>query len=73
MTTQSLQEALRQPRPFTLYLTDDRKIDIPHPEFVWLVPPEKSVLVISHGRRGGIEHLRVNQIVSIHFPDNQAA
>jgi hypothetical protein len=73
MTVESLQEALRQPRPFTLFLTDGRKLDIPHPEFVWLVPPQRSTMIISHGKRGGIEHLRVTQIVSILFPDNQAA
>ena len=73
MTVDSLQEALRQPRPFTLFLTDGRKLDIPHPEFVWLVPPQRSTLVISHGKGGGIEHLRVTQIVSVLFPDNQAA
>jgi hypothetical protein len=73
MTTQMLEQALRQPRPLTLHLTDGRKIDLPHPEFAWLVPPDKSTLIISLGKRQGVEMLRVNQIVSIHFPDNQAA
>ncbi|MSU65841.1 MAG: hypothetical protein EXS38_07020 [Opitutus sp.] len=67
MTSESLERALRQPRPFTLFLTDGRQIWGPHPEFVWLVPPQKSSLVLSHGRRGGVELLWVNQIVSILF------
>lgn len=65
MTTATLEQALNQPHAFALFLTDGRKISIPHPEFVWLVPPHKSELVISHGKRGGTELLRVNQIVSI--------
>ena len=73
MTVASLEKALHQPRPFALFLTDGRKIDIPHPEFVWLVPPHKSELVISHGKRGGTELLRVNQIVSIRWRARQAA
>ena len=73
MTVASLEKALSQPRPFVLFLTDGRKISIAHPEFVWLVQPYKSELVISHAKRGGTELLRVNQIVSIRWRDNQAA
>jgi hypothetical protein len=73
MTVSSLEKALNQPRPFTLFLTDGRKIAISHPEFLWLVQPHKSELVISHGKRGGTELLRVNQIVSIRWPGKQAA
>ena len=73
MTVSSLEKALSQPRPFALFLTDGRKISIAHPEFVWLVQPHKSELVISHGRRGGTELLRVNQIVSIRWDGNKAA
>ena len=73
MTLDSLEKALRQSRPFSLFLTDGRQIEVAHPEFIWLVPPHKSELAISHGRRGGTELLRVNQIVSIRFPGNEAA
>jgi hypothetical protein len=73
MSVDSLEKALRQPRAFSLFLTDGRRIDVPHPEFLWLVPPHRSDLVISHGRRGGTELLRVNQIVSIRWSDNEAA
>ena len=73
MTIAALEKALTQPRPFALHLTDGRRIEVPHPEFVWLVPPQKSEMVISHGKRGGVELLRVNQIVSIHWPDHEAA
>ncbi len=73
MTVSSLEKALSQPRPFALFLTDGRKISIAHPEFVWLVQPHKSELVISHGKRGGTELLRVNQIVSIRWDGNKAA
>ena len=73
MTVASLEKALSQPKPFTLFLTDGRKIAIAHPEFVWLVKPYKSELVISHSNRGGTELLRVNQIVSIRWRDHQAA
>lgn len=73
MRVESIEKALSQSRPFALHLTDGRRIDIAHPEFVWLVLPHKSELVVSHGRRGGTELLRVNQIVSIHFPNKQVA
>lgn len=73
MSTAALEKAIKQPRPFVLHLTDGRRINVPHPEFVWLVLPQKSDLVISYGKRGGVELLRVNQIVSIHWPDHQAA
>ena len=73
MTVASLEKALSQSKPFTLFLTDARKIAVSHPEFLWLVPPYKSELVISHERRGGTELLRVNQIVSIRWSDNKAA
>ena len=73
MTVSSLEKALSQPRPFTLFLTDGRQIAISHPEFLWLVQPYKSELVISHENRGGTELLRVNQIVSIRWPGDQAA
>jgi hypothetical protein len=73
MRIDSLEKALSQPRPFELFLADGRKLAIAHPEFVWLVPPHKSELVISHGKRGGTELLRVNQIVSIRWPKGEAA
>lgn len=73
MSIATLERVLRQPRAFTLHLTDGRKIDVAHPEFVWLVLPHKSELVISHGKRGGTELLRVNQIVSIRGTDRQTA
>ena len=73
MTIATLEKALEQSRPFTLYLTDGRKIEVPHPEFLWLVRPHRSELVVSHGRTGGTEILRVNQIVSIFWKTSKAA
>ncbi len=73
MTVASLEKALGQPKPFALFLTDGRQIAVSHPEFLWLVQPYKSELVISHETRGGTELLRVNQIVSIRWPGHQAA
>ena len=73
MTVASLEKALSQAKPFALFLTDGRQITVSHPEFLWLVQPHKSELVISHENRGGTELLRVNQIVSIHWADKQVA
>ena len=73
MTIALLEKALRQPKPFALFLTDGRRIDVPHPEFMWLMPPEKSTVFVSLGRRKGVEWLRVNQIVSILWPDRDPA
>lgn len=73
MTTSSLEKALGQPHPFTLFLTDGRKIDVDHPEFLWLVLPHKSELVISHGKNGGTELLRTNQVDSIRWRKGHAA
>jgi hypothetical protein len=73
MRVDAMEKALRQPRPFSLYLTDGRKIEVAHPEFLWLVLPHKSQLIVSHGQRGGVELLDLNQIVSIHWPSNQPA
>jgi len=73
MSVEMLEKALGQSRPFAIFLTNGRRIDVAHPEFVWLAPPQKRDLVVSLGRRGGIELVRVNQIVSIRFPDHEAA
>ncbi|NUQ46731.1 MAG: hypothetical protein HUU22_11940 [Phycisphaerae bacterium] len=73
MSVASLEKALNPSRAFTLFLIDRRGISPPHPGFARLVAPPKSELVISRGRRGGTELLRVNQIVSIRRPDHEAA
>lgn len=73
MTTAHLKEALSQPRPFTLFLTDGRNIDLPHAEFVWFPPERPDTIIIARPERAGIEILRINQIVSIRFPESTAS
>src|SRR5581483_11450461 len=73
MRIESLEKALSHRGPLEFFLTDGRKIELPHPEFAWIVPPHRSELVISHGQRGGTELLRVNQIVSIRWHGGEAA
>jgi hypothetical protein len=73
MTVELLEEALRRPKPFAIFLTDGRRIDVPHPEFAWLMPPNKTSLFVSKGKQGGVEWIRVNQIVSLQSPDDEAA
>jgi hypothetical protein len=55
----------RQPfRPFTIYMTDGRKLVVPHPDFVFL-PPGWSTTAIVALPKGLFEFVYIRNITSI--------
>jgi hypothetical protein len=49
--------------PFRVHLADGRKLDVPHPDFVWL--PKPGVLFYFHGDRNAGERINPLLIVTI--------
>ena len=50
-------------QPFVLHLADGRKLDVPHPEFVWL--PQRGVLYYFHKDARYGERINPLLIVSV--------
>jgi hypothetical protein len=55
--------ALTPFRPFRVHLADGRKLDVPHPEFVWL--PKPGVFYYFHADRNFGERINPLLIVSV--------
>ncbi|MFN2507233.1 MAG: hypothetical protein ABR589_00485 [Chthoniobacterales bacterium] len=53
--------------PFRIHLADGRKLDVPHPEFVWL--PKAGVFFYYHTDRGAGERINPLLIVSVESED----
>lgn len=66
MTLDALREAhRRQPfLPFMLHLADGRKVDVPHPEVMFLPPGSPRTLVVGT-KTGGIRLIDVLLIVEL--------
>ena len=49
VTAEQVREAREKApfKPFTIYLSDQRRFEIPHPDFVWVMPGERT-LGIAH-------------------------
>ena len=49
VTGDKIREALKTApfQPFQLHLADQRKVDLFHPEFAWVLPNRRHVLVVS--------------------------
>ena len=55
--------AARSFRPFKLVLPSDRKLDVPHPEFISISPAGNDAVV---WRKNGIsEHIDIRWIISV--------
>jgi len=61
-TVKRLVEA-RPFKPFKLVLTSDRRLDVPHPEFISLSPVSPTALVWH--KDGGGEHVDLRLVVSV--------
>lgn len=51
--------------PFRIHLVDQRKFDVPHPEFAWIVPSGRVAYVASPGSADSAEIIDVSLIVSL--------
>jgi hypothetical protein len=49
--------------PFRVHLADGRKLEVPHPDFVWL--PKPGVFFFFHEDRGSSERINPLLVVSI--------
>jgi len=58
-------------RPFTLYLADGRKLEVPHPDFVWL--PRPGVFYFYHEKRRFGERINPLLIVSVESENREDA
>ena len=67
MTGEQIRSALRAApfRPFRLHLADQRKVDVPHPEFALLFPGGRHLIVATPGSDSLYESIDVALIVSL--------
>lgn len=73
MTGEKIREALKAApfKPFRLHLADQRKFDVFHPEFAWVLPNRRHVLVVSPIDQDTTETIDVGLVVSLSpLPDN---
>ena len=72
MTFEQLRVAKDQApfRPFTIFLSDQRRFEITHPDFLWLVPGGRTVAV-AHGD-GAVEIVDIVQVTSLKSGGNGA-
>jgi hypothetical protein len=75
MTGDQLRTALKATpfRPFRLHLADQRKVDVPHPEFALLFPGGRHLIVATPGSDLLYESIDVALIVSLTPIDDPAA
>lgn len=47
MTTEQVRKAREKApfRPFTVFLSDQRQFQIPHPDFLWVMPGGKTIAI----------------------------
>ena len=50
-------------KPFTIYLSDQRRFQIPHQDFVWIVPGGRTIGIADEG--GAVEIVDLVHITSI--------
>jgi hypothetical protein len=73
MTTDQLHAAHRAVpfRPFTIRMADGRSFHIPHPDFLWIMPPGRTVAA---AHEDGVAHtLDLLLMTEIEFGTAQAA
>ncbi|MGA1467598.1 MAG: hypothetical protein ACO38V_08155 [Phycisphaerales bacterium] len=51
-------------KPFRIHLADGRQVDVPHPEFAWLVPTGRTIHVFSSADQAS-EQIDVPLILSL--------
>lgn len=59
--------------PFRIHLVDQRKFDVPHPEFAWIIPSGRVAFVVTPGSGDSAEVIDVSLIVSLSPLDGNAS
>jgi len=59
--------------PFRIHLVDQRKFDVPHPEFAWIIPSGRVAFVVTPGSDDSAEVIDVSLIVSLSPLDGDAS
>jgi len=73
VTGEKIRKALKAApfQPFRLHLADQRKVDVFHPEFAWVLPNHRHVMVVSPIDQDTTETIDVGLAVSLTpLPDN---
>lgn len=67
VSPEQLRSSLRKApfTPFRVHLVDQRKFDVPHPEFAWLMPSGRTVYIVSPESLETAEIIDVALIVSL--------
>ncbi|HEY3755131.1 MAG TPA: hypothetical protein VGL42_03175 [Opitutaceae bacterium] len=74
MMTDDLRQLVRQApfRPFRLHLADGRNIEVPHPDYIFILHHEPVAIVEREG--GGTEWVNLPTVTSIEvLPESDAA
>ncbi len=65
MTAEQVRKAReRAPfRPFTIHLSDQRRFEIPHPDFVWVMPGGRTIgIADAHGAAEIVDLIHVTSV-----------
>lgn len=54
--------------PFTIHLSDQRHFQVPHPEFVWVIPGGKTIGVSD--KNGAVEIVDLLHVTSVQLTDS---
>jgi hypothetical protein len=71
MTAEQLTKAREKApfKPFTIYLSDQRRFQIPHQDFVWIVPGGRTIGIADEA--GAVEIVDLVHITSIKLNDGE--
>jgi len=75
MTADQLKKAQEQApfKSFTVYLSDQRRFEIPHPDFLWVLPGGRTIAnADENGAAELIELVHVTSLISRAAPRNNA-
>ena len=65
MTAEQIKKAREKApfKPFTIFLSDQRRFDIPHPDFVWVMPGGRTIGIADEG--GAAEIVDLVHVTSV--------
>ena len=72
MTIEQLRKAQHaQPfKPFSLRTADGHEYPVPHPDFLWIPPPGRTVMIAD--RDGAVDIVDLLLVAALHFGDGHA-
>ena len=70
MTVEQIRKAYRaRPfKPFTLRTADGREFHVPHPEFLLITSPGRTIIVAD--KDGTVDHVDLLLVASLHFDES---